>query len=403
MIAAALAAAILAVYLIQYFIYKKRSFDGLRYDVTVSAAEVFEGEDVFLNEEISNAGLLPLPFVKVDTSLPDGLSYRLIDSAEDGSRTGRLANSVQSVFVLRPYQKIKRTWRVNCGVRGEYSLGQVMIVTNDLIGFNQQSRMITVRPTSRNHLTVLPRTAELEREFTASRYLSGDMLVQRSVVSDPLRLCGVREYAAGDPMNRINWKSTAAHGGLMVNLEEFTQRHQFNLVLNMNSRDIEHVPGPPSIPYAVEACITVVASILDAVASENIEVSLITNTLPPDVQETDTAAVDDEDEVGREIFLSEPLAGTHDMLGALRLLAALPMHIGVSVEKMLDHIVSHPDVYISGGNLVFVSAYLSERMIHFAYAMRAQGIEVVFYITGASNNAMIIPEDIRVVFKTHFD
>ncbi|MBE6561538.1 MAG: DUF58 domain-containing protein [Ruminococcaceae bacterium] len=403
MLILALVLAIVAVYLIQYRIYRDKSFDGITYDVTLSAGEVFEGEDVFFSEVISNTRFLPLPFVKVDTALPEGLSYRLIDSGQDGSRTGRLASSVQSVFVLRPYQKITRTWRVNCGVRGEYSLGQVMIVTNDLIGFNQQSRMITVRPTAKNRLVVLPRTVELEKEFTASLFLSGEILVQRSIVSDPLRLCGIREYAVGDPMNHINWKSTAAKGMLMVNLEEFTQRFQFNLVMNMNSRDIEHVPGPPAMPYAVESCITVVASILDAVASENIQVSLITNTLPPDTPLEETAITAEGDEVGAEIFLSRPHAGTHDMLEVLRMLASLPMHIGVSVEKMLDHIIAHPEVYTAGGNLVFVSAYLSERMINFAYTMRSLGIEVIFYITTANNNAMIIPDDIRVVFKTYFE
>jgi len=80
MLIAALLIAIVAVYLIQYRIYRDRTFDGIRYDVTLSADEVFEGEDIFLHEEIANASILPLPFVKVDTSLPDGLFYLLIDS-----------------------------------------------------------------------------------------------------------------------------------------------------------------------------------------------------------------------------------------------------------------------------------------------------------------------------------
>ena len=64
MLIAALLIAIVAVYLIQYRIYRDRTFDGIRYDVTLSADEVFEGEDIFLHEEIANASILPLPFVK---------------------------------------------------------------------------------------------------------------------------------------------------------------------------------------------------------------------------------------------------------------------------------------------------------------------------------------------------
>lgn len=399
MLIAALLAAMIAVYLIQYSIYRRHSFDGIRYSVSLSAAEVFEGEDIFLTEEIVNSAALPLPFVKVDTSLPAGLRYRLIDEERDGSRAGRFVTSVQSIFVLRPHEKVRRTWRVNCHTRGDYTVGCVMIVTNDLIGFNQCARQIAVPRTAHNRIVVLPRTISLAREFVSSRYLSGDISVQRSVVSDPLRPCGVREYTPHDPMNRINWKSTAAHGALMVNIEEFTQRHQFNLVLNMNSRDIEHVPGPPSIPSYIEPCVTVAASILETVAEENIAVRLITNTMPPDADPALSAAANDADAVGREIFVSSPLSGRSDMLSALRLLASLPLHIGVSIEKMLDHIAAHPYRYASGGNLILISAYLSERMIHFARALRQSGCEVLFYITGSSDNTPFIPDDITVCFR----
>ena len=409
MLIAAWIAALVAVYLIQYRIFRDHSFDGVRYDVTLSTDEVFEGEDVFLYEEILNVRLLPLPFVKVDTRLPDGLRYRLIEE-EGEERRGTFAQSVQSVFVLRPHQRIRRTWRVNCAVRGEYSIGEVVLVTNDLVGFDQQSKQITVKPSAKNRLVVLPRTVGLERNFTASRYISGDTLSIRGLVSDPLRLCGVREYAPGDPMKRINWKSTAAHGALMVNVEEFTRRHAFNLVMNMNSRDIERVPGPPAIPAFVEGCVTVTASILDAVSSENIRVRLITNTVPPAAGEDMLVPVeripaeeeDGEDEE-RCVFVSPPLAGKNQMLDALRLLAMLPMEISVSVEKMLDDILDRPTLYAPEGNLLVVSSYLSERMIHFFYGMRRQGIDVIFYVTNTVGNAAIIPDDVPVFYKTHWE
>lgn len=402
MLIIAILAALTAVYLIQYRLYRDHSFDGIRYSISLSAMEVFEGDDIFLHEEIANTALLPLPFVKVDAALPDGLEYLLIETNEDGSREEKTAQSVESIFVLRPYQKIRRTWRVHCSVRGEYSIGAVTLVTNDLIGFDQQSRMLSVPGTAKNCLTVLPRTVPLDKAFTASRYLSGDIAVQRSVLSDPLRLCGVREYAQGDPMSRINWKSTAAHQSLMVNVEEFTKIHQFHLVLNMNSRDIERVPGAPSIPHAVEACITLAASILDSVANENIAVRLIANTMS-DALKDFSAGLTETDEIGQQIYMSPPYSGTRDMLEALRMLAALPLTISVSIEKMLDHILASPEMYASGGNLVVISAYISERMINFYYAMRTAGIDVIFYITSAVHNAAVIPDDVPVIFKTYFE
>jgi UDPglucose 6-dehydrogenase len=81
-----------------------------------------------------------------------------------------------------------------------------------------------------------------------------------------------------DPMNRINWNSTAAHGKLMVNVEEFTEQYQFNIILNMQSRSIELHPHEPSSPDYIEMCITVCASILDNISSHNIPVKLFANT-----------------------------------------------------------------------------------------------------------------------------
>ncbi len=402
-IAIGLFAGILLVYLLQHYIYKKKSFDGVEYSVTLNTAEIFEDEDVLLYEEIRNRKWLPLPFVKVETHLPDGLQFRLIRTAPDGTRTSEFAKSIQSIFVLRPYQMIRRTWRVNCDVRGEYTLGKVTVVTSDLLGLEKMSREFTVPASPKNQLVVLPRTVDLARQFTSSKYLSGDILVQRSIVSDPLRLAGIREYVSGDPMNRINWKSTAAHGELMVNIEEYTQRHSFRIILNMNSRDIERVPGPPAIPSFVEGCVTVVASILDAVSTEHIGVRVVSNVLPPEADALMTAAVSETDEVGQKIFISPSFFGTGDMIAALRFLSRLPMQIDISVEKMMDHIVAHPEAYTEGGNLVFVSAYISERMIHFAYAMRRIGVDVIFYITSAVGNAAVIPDDITVFFKTHFE
>jgi len=40
-------------------------------------------------------------------------------------------------------------------------------------------------------------------------------------------------------------------------------------------------------------------------------------------------------------------------------------------------------------------------MINFFYAMRKEGIQVVFYITGTHNNAVIIPEDVEVHYKIY--
>ncbi|MBR5367359.1 MAG: DUF58 domain-containing protein [Clostridia bacterium] len=407
MIYIAIVLAAVAIMMIEAHIFRKKAFDDLGYSVSLSVREVFEGEEIYLYEEIRNDKLLPLPFLKVDTELPDGLSFHILeeDPKKKGVKRDAYPRVIHSLFVLRSRQMIRRRWRVRCDVRGTYHLGSATLLADDVFGTSPVVKVIEAsRDIPAATMVVLPKAINLERNFTASRYTSGDFLVQSSLLTDPLLKAGVRDYVPGDPINRINWMQTAIRGGLMTNLEEFTNRHQFNIVMNMQARDIEKViPGPPSNRAPVELCMTVVASILDGVAGESIPVRFICNTPPEQFGDDLNAARGEGDTVGEKVFVSPVFRGTPSVIGALRMLATLELMISVPTEKMLDHILANPFAYTSGGNMIFVSSYLDERMINFTYAMRRMGITVIFYITSTSINAHIIPEDIEVHFRAWAD
>lgn len=396
MIFIALLIAAVVVYLVQMRIFNRHTFDNLEYDVKLSAEEVFEGEDIFMYEELGNAKDLPIPTVRVDTELPEGLRFRVADRKDRTGKKDAFQQYMQSAFVLRGRQKIRRRWRVNCQTRGVYTLGHALMVTNDLFGYNASSKAIVAQRTRYNHVVVLPRAIDLDKHFTSSRYHSGDVPVLRSLISDPLLLAGTREYQMNDPMNKINWLSSAAHGKLMVNIEEYTQQHMFNIILNMQSRTRENHLHVPSSPEYIELCITVAASILDKISSDNVSVRLFANT-PPESVEMEPLS---EDEVGSQVLVTQPFRGKQDVIAALRLLAALKMEISCTFDKMLDHIAECPEYYANAGNIVIISSYLDERMINFHEIMRQQGINVMFYITTANQNALDIPDDIQVFYKT---
>ncbi len=401
MVYIAIIAAVFLMLMFQSRIWRAYAMKDLEYRVEVSADEVFEDEEIYVYEELRNNKLLPLPFLKVDTELPEGLAFHLFEEEGGGTRDV-YPRVVHSVFVLRSRQMIRRRWRGKCDVRGTYTLGSVTMLADDVFGLTPVVKILEPSEGGKNTVVVLPRAVDLEKEFSSSRYTSGDFLVQTSLLTDPLLRAGVRDYLPGDPMNRINWTQSAVHGALMTNVEEFTNRHQFNILMNMQGRDIEKViPGPPSVRGTVELCMTVAASILDSVSSENVPVRLITNT-PPEQFGEDVSDMEyaEDDPVGSKIFVSPPFKGRSQVLGALRMLAQAELMISVPVEKMLDHILAHPHAYTGGGNIVFISAYLSERMVNFAYAMRRLGITVVFYITSTNLNVTLIPEDIEVHYKT---
>ncbi len=402
MLFAALLLSLVGIFLIQYYVYKKYALTNITYTVTPDKEEVFEDDTVYIYEEITNDKLLPLPFVKVDTELSAGLFFCITETDKHtGEPKETYPRVIHSLFVLRSHEVIRRRWKVKCRTRGTYALGSGTLLVNDILGTGVQSKKIEPdeRDMSRT-IVVLPRAVSLTKEFTSSPYSSGDVLVNRSLINDPLYLAGVREYRAGDTMNKINWKKTASQGQLMVNVEEYTKRYAFNIVMNMQSRDMEkNIPGPPSIRAAVELCITVAASVLDSVAVDLIPVRLLCNTPPEQFGEEYSAAVTEEDDAGSKIFVSPAYQGRNDMITALRMLAQMELSISLPIEKMLDHMIRNPYVYTSGGNILFISSFLNERMIQFCYAMRKLGVTVVFYITTTSQNAQMIPDDIEVHFK----
>ena len=406
------AVAIVGVVLLQYFVYKKKGLSNIEYSATLSSGEVFEGDDVYLYEEIRNVGALPAPYIKIDTDLPDGLVFTLLESTvhdkgvvfsknsksrDDGLRKIKHTASIQSLFVLRPYACIRRRWRLTCKKRGDYALRGVLATASDILGIGVHSKFIELSNTERNRLIVLPRPEDLAGNYTSSRYLCGDIISNTCPVTDPLRLCGTREYQTSDPMRLVNWKSTAAHGKLMSNVEERTVRHRFSLLLNMSSRQIEK-NDIPSDPAAIERCVTLCTSILDRIAAEDVPVRFFANYPPELMKEFGGEAVSD-DEIGQKVGKCGPFRGSRDMVYALRMLAMLQMKISTPIDRVFDHIAAHPELYRENENMIIVTSYIDRRMMNLREALAAEGVRVIFYVATTRNEVGALSEAEDVYFR----
>lgn len=424
MLFVALLAALLIVYLVQRGIYRKYIFKNLGYRVTLSAEEVVEGDDVFMYEELSNAKALPVPSAKVETELPEGAVICLAKGQEasyspERKRGGpvrsdrrppppsgqaareQLVRSVQSIFVLGSNKVIRRRWRVRTIKRGVYSFGSALVVTSDLLGFDSMSKRLTDPPAKHNRLVVLPKLEPITADLTPSIYQFGGSAAKRSLHTDPLLKAGARDYDVSDPMHRINWKSTAVHGRLMVNIEEYTRRGQFNIVMNMQTRSPEQIPDTPASPSHVERCITAAASLIDKISGDDSPVRLYINTPPESVAPGAVMPEDlrcvETDEDGGRMIASRLYRGRIDLIEALRLLAAVNMKISLTTEQMMDHILGWSDVYCGGGDLIMVSSYIDDRMMNFRELMAKKGVNVIFFLTSTfSNLSAPIPAECEV-------
>jgi len=387
----------LTVYLIQFFIYKKYIFKDLEYSVSLSRNEAFEGEELYLYEEIVNNKYLPIPYAKIETELPEGFSIVLMDEEliREYKEKGRSVRTILSIFSIGPKQRIKRRWRICANKRGVYSMGKVMIVASDIMSLNVFSRSISVEDSKLNRLTVLPKAIDLSEVQTFSAFTSGDILTQRSLLSDPLKYAGVREYTINDPMKLINWKSTASHGKLMVNYEERTTSARYTVILNMNSRENERSPLTPISPEDVEKCITVCASLFDRASSYDIPMRLLINT----IEEFPSDCILPKGDIQENTLVTPFIKTKNDRISILYLLASLKIRISYSIEKLLEVLSDDPYTFGECGCLVIVSPYLSEDMKEFSEKMDLRGIKTVFFITTTNNTFIGANEKMDVRFE----
>jgi hypothetical protein len=198
-------------------------------------------------------------------------------------------------------------------------------------------------------------------------------------------------------MRLINWKSTASHNKLMVNVEERTVRHRFSLLLNMSSRQIEK-NDIPSDPAAIERCITLCTSILDRIAAEDVPVRFFSNYPPELMKEFGGESVSD-DEIGQKVGKCGPFRGSRDMIYALRMLAMLKMQISTPIDRVFDHIAAHPELYRENENMIIVTSYIDGRMMNLREALAAEGVRVIFYVATTRNEVGALGDEDDVYFR----
>ena len=108
----------------------------------------------------------------------------------------------------------RRVWtsETQCRRRGLFQLGPAWVSGSDPFGlFNVVRRIGPVRT-----VLVYPRTVDLEGfTMSAGQFLGGDRRRSGWHQTSPF-VAGVRDYAPGDPVRHVHWRSTARAGRLMV-------------------------------------------------------------------------------------------------------------------------------------------------------------------------------------------
>jgi len=177
--------------------------------------------------------------------------------------------------------KKNRKWKVLAKAirRGRYKVGPIVLRSGDPFGlFPREARVATEAL-----LLVYPRVVPLPHWQLPGSVLEGGVLTGRRSLQSTSMVMGIREYRAGDAMNRIHWPSSVRHRTLFVKEFELDKTADLWIYLDLE-RHWHRGDGEDSTE---ERAVTVAASIVAKALREHRNVGLITSSTRAEVFQPD--------------------------------------------------------------------------------------------------------------------
>jgi uncharacterized protein (DUF58 family) len=162
-------------------------------------------------------------------------------------------------------------WRARslCRQRGRFQLGPVTATSGDPFGLFR--RRITL--TTAQEILVLPRVYPLANFHLFSGGLPGRGSSARRSFQTTTTATSIREYANGDPMSRIHWRSSARYNKLMVKEFDLDPAVDAWIFLDLHA-DVQAGEGEASTE---EYGVTIAASLATYLLRQDLSVGMIIN------------------------------------------------------------------------------------------------------------------------------
>ncbi len=164
--------------------------------------------------EIRNLGRLPVLWLEVrdESGMPGTAGSRVLAWIRGGQQRS-----------YRPRTRLVK--------RGVFPLGPTTLISGDLFGLFQVRKQIPAE----GSLLVYPPMVEIHEFPNPPGLLTGGGALRRRIHQITPNAAGVREYAPGDSMGRIHWKSTARRDELMVKEFELDPKAEVWIFLDMDA------------------------------------------------------------------------------------------------------------------------------------------------------------------------
>jgi len=220
------------------------------------------GDSVAVIVNIENSGRFPVPWLLAEDLLP---RRALLHDPPNLRVTGRRVR----LAMLKPGGAKSILYQLTCNRRGYYQLGPLVLETGDLFGLHRRYRVLS----DPHFLLVYPQVMPIEGFDIASKRPIGEVRMTYRLYEDPTRIAGVRQYEAGDPLNRVNWRATARTGKLHSKIYEPSTVAGVTILLEFH----QDAHDPRHEPVRSELAVTAAASLANAIYEMGQQIGLVTN------------------------------------------------------------------------------------------------------------------------------
>jgi uncharacterized repeat protein (TIGR01451 family) len=220
------------------------------------------GETLTVTVTVRNAGALPVPWVLLEDLLPR-------KALTPGRQRLKVKGKRLQVRMVAGRGEAEVKYKLKLLLRGYYQIGPLVMESGDLFGLHRRYRAAA----DPHFLLVYPKVVPLEGYDISSRRPIGEVRMTYRLYEDPTRISGVREYQAGDPLNRVHWRATARTGALHCKVYEPSTVAGATLLLDF------HQAGYKSRgePHRSELAVTTAVSLAHAVYQLGQQIGLVTN------------------------------------------------------------------------------------------------------------------------------
>jgi uncharacterized protein (DUF58 family) len=172
------------------------------------------GDRLTLKTDFYNAGLVPIPYLKVNASLPK-----------------RLAGEVQRqrIYSIMPEMIITMSRDFLCKHKGIYKTGVIETEFEDILGIFKWKKVFN----DDRYLFVYPKVHVLKHLDIPLRQQFGTVAVRQNAYEDYASTKDIRKYTFGDSFKKIHWKVTAHRGDFFVRNVEINASAYLNIFLDL--------------------------------------------------------------------------------------------------------------------------------------------------------------------------